>query len=81
MGTLLALSDFLPIELVRTSSCNRGASSFMASSTHVTDGNTFTVLSTNAQAIGKIVEIGAEVVGTTPALVWVDVEGVAARSL
>ena len=47
---------------------------------YATDGNAFTLTSTGAQAIGKVVEIESGI-GTTSAVVWVYTEGTAKRSI
>lgn len=47
---------------------------------YASDGNAFTLTSTSNQAIGKVIEIESGV-GTTSAVVWVDVEGTGARSI
>jgi len=47
---------------------------------YASDGNTFTLTSTSNQAIGKVLEIESGV-GSTSAVVWVEFEAVAARSL
>lgn len=48
---------------------------------YVTDGNLFTVLSTSAQSIGKIVEVPEDQVGLGTGYLWVRVAGVQARHL
>jgi hypothetical protein len=47
---------------------------------YASDGNTFTLTSTNNQPIGKIDEIESGI-GTTTAVCWVYIEGMGKRSL
>lgn len=48
---------------------------------YLTDGDTFTTVSTSAQQIGKISEIPPAAVGAASAQVWVTFEGKAERSI
>jgi hypothetical protein len=48
---------------------------------YITDGNLFTLDSTGAQAIGKVVEVPESEVGKATGDLWVLVEGVQFRSL
>lgn len=48
---------------------------------YVTDGNTFTLASGSAQAIGKVVEVPEDQVGLATGYLWVRVQGIPSRSI
>lgn len=48
---------------------------------YLTDGNTFTLDSTTAQAIGKVSEVPASAIGAAGGYLWVAFEGVQERSI
>lgn len=56
------------------------AATDLGATVYLTDGDTFTLSSSSAQAIGKVVEIESGI-DTTSAVVWVYFEGVQKRSL
>lgn len=53
----------------------------LGATVYATDGNAFTLDSTSAQAIGKVVEVPAGAHGAAAADLWVFVQGVQRRSL
>lgn len=53
----------------------------VGASIYLSDGNTFTTVSTSNQLVGKVVEVPPETVGLTSGYLWVLVEGAAFRSI
>lgn len=45
------------------------------------DGNSFTTVSTSAQAIGKVTEVPADAIGAASGYIWVKIQGVPWRSI
>lgn len=45
------------------------------------DGNSFTLVSTSAQAIGKVTEVPADAVGAASGYIWVKIQGAPWRSI
>lgn len=78
-GDKVELADDCRIMLTVAKGSNWAAGD-VGSTVYGSDGNTFTLVSTSNQAIGKVEEIVSGI-GTTTAVVWVRAQGVAQRSL
>lgn len=78
-GARIEVADDCLVELTVAKATN-WALTDIGATVYVTDGNTFTLVSTSAQTVGKVAQIESGV-GSTSARCWVKIQGVHKRSL
>lgn len=79
-GARIEVADDCLVELPVVAKATNWALTDIGATIYVTDGNTYTLVSTSAQAVGKVAQIESGV-GTTSARVWAAIQGVHKRSI